>query len=422
MEITQETRREPDDLGAERARILTALLGRLDALSESAVAAIFAEIPAYGARRDDDFYRDVRGQVREFYGTVLSSLLEARGVSVDDIVFMRPAAMRRARSGFALKDYINAFRVGLQLLWEAVVEAAGESSSAREAALTLASPLMRYIDFFSTQAGDAYVEFQQSVLAEADRERRDLLEILLAGELPSSGPLWSTALRHGIGPDTRMLVVVAAVTVKVGQDADAVRASSAAIIRAHGSDATTLVVARQGEIVAVPAVRTGADPRELCARLEAEQERLSSDGTALALGISTVAAGVGELPRAHSEARSALESLSGRAGVVALPQLAPLEYLLLRADETALRLIDPGLRAFIDDDLDRGGVLGATLEEFARSDMNLRAAARKLHIHPNTALYRLRRIEERTGRSPRRVADLFDLMVALALARAASVP
>jgi DNA-binding PucR family transcriptional regulator len=66
--------------------------------------------------------------------------------------------------------------------------------------------------------------------------------------------------------------------------------------------------------------------------------------------------------------------------------------------------------------------LCATLEEFARSDMNLRAAARKLHIHPNTALYRLRRIEERTGRSPRRVADLFDLMVALALARAASVP
>jgi PucR C-terminal helix-turn-helix domain/GGDEF-like domain len=422
MELAQDSTPETDDLGPERTRILTTLLGRLDALSENAVAAIFAEIPAYAARRDDDFYRDVRGQVQDFYATILSSLLEARRVSVDDIVFMRPAAMRRARSGFALKDYINAFRVGLQMLWEAVVEATGESSSAREAALTLASPLMRYIDFFSTQAGDAYVEFQQSVLAEADRERRDLLEILLAGELPSSGPLRATGQRHGIGPDTRMLVVVAALIANEGEDADAVRASSAAIVRAHQGDATTLVVVRQGEILAVPAVRTGADPKELCARLEAEQERLSSDGTALAVGISTLAAGVGELPRAHSEARSALESLSGRAGVVALPQLAPLEYLLLRADDTALRLIDPGLRALIDDDLDRGGILCATLEEFAHSDMNLRAAARKLHIHPNTALYRLRRIEERTGRSPRRVADLFDLMVALALARAASVP
>jgi sugar diacid utilization regulator len=66
--------------------------------------------------------------------------------------------------------------------------------------------------------------------------------------------------------------------------------------------------------------------------------------------------------------------------------------------------------------------LSTTQEEFARSDMNLRAAAGKLHIHPNTALYRLRRIEERTGRNPRRVADLFDLIVAIALARADAVP
>jgi DNA-binding PucR family transcriptional regulator len=34
----------------------------------------------------------------------------------------------------------------------------------------------------------------------------------------------------------------------------------------------------------------------------------------------------------------------------------------------------------------------------------------------------LRRIEERTGRSPRRVADLFELMVAIALTRSQAVP
>jgi PucR C-terminal helix-turn-helix domain/GGDEF-like domain len=422
VKIRRESVAEADDVRVERARVLTELLGQLDTLTETAVAAISAEIPAYAARRDDDFYRDVGEQVREFYATVLKSLLEGRGVSVDDIAFMRPAAMRRARSGFALQDYINAFRVGLQKLWEAVVATAGDSSSGREAALTLASPLMRFIDFFSTQAGHAYVEFQQSVLAEADRERRDLLELLLGGELPASGPLRAAAQSHGIGPDTRMLVMLAAVSAELAQDPDAIRVASAAVLRADPHHATTLVVVRQGEIAAVPVVRADADPRELCARLEAEQERLSGDGTPLALGISTLAAGVPELPRAHAEARAALESLSGRAGVVALPRLAPLEYLLLRADETARRLIDPGLRAFIDDDLRRSGASSATLEEFARSDMNLRAAAAKLHIHPNTALYRMRRIEERTGRNPRRVADLFDLLVAIALARADIAP
>ena len=420
MEIAQQTVPETDAVLAGRTRILTELLGRIDSLSEIGAAAIFAEIPAYGARRNDALYRDVREQVREFYSTVLSSLLEARTVSADDITFVRPAAMRRARSGFDLKDYMNAFRVGLQTLWDAVVSAAGDITPEREAALTLASPLMRYIDFFSTQAGQAYVEFQQSVLAEADRERRDLLELLLAGELPASGPLRSTAQNHGIGPDSSMLVVLAAVLAD-GRSHDAIRASSAAVVRASRGDRTPLVIVRQGEIVAVPVVRAGDDPEELCRRLEGEQMRLSSDGVPLAVGISTLAGSVSELARAHVEAREALESLSGRPGVVALPRLAPLEYLLLRADETARRLIDPKLRAFLADDLGRGGVLSATLEEFARSDMNLRAAAGKLHIHPNTAHYRLRRIEERTGRSPRRVADLFELMVAIALARSEAV-
>jgi len=36
-------------------------------------------------------------------------------------------------------------------------------------------------------------------------------------------------------------------------------------------------------------------------------------------------------------------------------------------------------------------------------------------VQPNTAQYRLRRIEERTGRNPRRISDLVDLLVAIAL-------
>jgi hypothetical protein len=38
-------------------------------------------------------------------------------------------------------------------------------------------------------------------------------------------------------------------------------------------------------------------------------------------------------------------------------------------------------------------------------------------VHPNTAQYRLRRVEERTGRNPRRIADLLDLLVAIELRR-----
>jgi DNA-binding PucR family transcriptional regulator len=149
---------------------------------------------------------------------------------------------------------------------------------------------------------------------------------------------------------------------------------------------------------------------------------LSADGNALSVGVSTVAAGVPELPRAYEEARLAIETLDGRAGVVALPRVAPFDYLVLRADQTVRRLVDERLRAFLEEDRGKNGGLSETVRAFADADMNLRLAAQRLHVHPNTAQYRLRRIEERTGRNPRRVSDLLDLLVAITLDRSGAAP
>ena len=144
----------------ERSRILAALVDDLDALTDRAVEAMQAEIPAYAAQ-DERFFADVRDQVVRHYRTKLAAFLDERTVTLDDIAFVRGAAMRRARAGLALEDYINAFRVGQQVFWEAVVEVAGDTAAGHEAALSLAAPLMRYCDFASTHAAHAYVEFQQ---------------------------------------------------------------------------------------------------------------------------------------------------------------------------------------------------------------------------------------------------------------------
>jgi DNA-binding PucR family transcriptional regulator len=47
--------------------------------------------------------------------------------------------------------------------------------------------------------------------------------------------------------------------------------------------------------------------------------------------------------------------------------------------------------------------------------MNLTRAAEALHVHPNTLRYRLRRIEERSGRDPHIFSDLVDLICLLDL-------
>jgi sugar diacid utilization regulator len=279
---------------------------------------------------------------------------------------------------------------------------------------------MRYCDFASTHAAHAYVEYQQYMVADADRERRDLLEHLLAGEIPTRGPLVAAAQAHGIAADARMLVA-AAVTVNAG-DADAPHVGSAAIACAGLHDAKTLVVVRQAEIVAILVLGADADPCRLCDRVDALQRRLRSEGVALAMGVSTVAAGVAELPRAYQEAHVALSGVADEGGVEALARLTPFDYLALHADDTARRLVDPRLRAFLEDDRRRGSALTETIRTVAAADLNLRVAAERLQVHPNTAQYRLRRIEERTGRNPRRIADLLDLLVAIALDDALAAP
>jgi PucR C-terminal helix-turn-helix domain/GGDEF-like domain len=398
---------------AERGRILATLLDQVEDLADRAVAAMRAEIPAYAAQ-DAGFRADVRDQVLQHYRAKLAALLEERTVTLDDITFTRRAAMRRARAGLALADYINAFRVGQQVFWEAVVACAGDSLGGHEAALSLATPLMRYCDIASTHAANTYMEFQQYAVAEAARQGRDLVDGLLAGEPPARGPLVTVARRHGLGTDTPMVVVVG-VVLGEAPDVDAPYAASAAIAKATSCAARTFAVVRQSEIVAVPVLGPDAAPGPLCDHLVEARERLLDEGIMLALGVSTVIGGVHGIPRAYQEARAVIEYLPEDGGVAALPRLSAFQYLTLRADATARNLVDPRITALLDEDDERGGVITATIRAFAAADLNLRAAAERLQIHHNTAQYRLRRIEERTGRNPRHINDLVDLLVAIAL-------
>jgi DNA-binding PucR family transcriptional regulator len=54
----------------------------------------------------------------------------------------------------------------------------------------------------------------------------------------------------------------------------------------------------------------------------------------------------------------------------------------------------------------------ATIEAFMQADMNIAVAASVLCLHPNSLRYRLRRIAEKTGRDPHKLADLLELIAA----------
>jgi sugar diacid utilization regulator len=195
------------------------------------------------------------------------------------------------------------------------------------------------------------------------------------------------------------------------------RSAETALVRALGTQVRPLTSVRRDEIVVVaPAERL--DASGLAAALGDVQRRLAEQQLNLAIGVGTVQERLSGLPEAYREALGALERLGSEGGVVALPALRPFDYLTRFGHETVRRLVPDAVRRFVNEDLAEGGVLTSTLLEYVAVDLNVKAAAERLHLHANTAHYRLARIEERTGYDVRRLADVLDLVIAVQAAQA----
>ena len=229
-----------------------------------------------------------------------------------------------------------------------------------------------------------------------------------------AGPKRGLLRAAGLGADTQLLVarrrwprsLPAAVALR--------DAASAGPWAAGGDRGPGLAVARQDEIVGITPLPRGG-PAAAVANLRRACDELARRQVRLAVGVSTVRAGLHESRRPTPRRRSPRTASAASTGVLALPMLTSFDYLVLRDDDTARRLIRPQVRQFVTDDAAAGGALIATLAEYAACDLNAKTAAKRLHLHVNTAYYRLERIAERTGCDLRRLSDVMELVIAVRL-------
>lgn len=392
-------------------KIAETVAASLDSLIEAATEAIFAEVPAYRAIDDEQFRADVTAHVRAIFAAFLTGMTTGQQPRRADFAVTREQAARRVAQGVTLADFLQAFRIGQLTLWQGVLDAAGDDIVARDGALAIVAQIMQVIELGSTVAGEAYMAAQQHVLAEGDRVRRDLLEDLLARRAVPAGPRGGLLRAAGIGDATRLLVVAATLAADLPGDLS-LRDVAPRVTGVAGGRG--LAAVRQDEIVGItPLPKDGTGPAIKAIRRSCTA--LARRGVRLTVGISTEHAGLPEIPAAYTEARTARDGLGGAPGVLALPALTSFDYLVLRDDETARRLIRPQVRRFVTEDLAAGGTLVATLTEFAACDLNAKTAAERLHLHVNTAYYRLERIAERTGCDLRRLSDVLELMIAVRL-------
>jgi hypothetical protein len=286
-----------------------------------------------------------------------------------------------------LEDLLHAYRLGGRLGWQALAEAAEPDE--QRGLLLGAELLMDYVDRVSAAVAQTYLDEREHLVSEEERRLRDLVDGL-AGPDPLSPSLTRLAERLGLPLDDRYRPFAATVP---GASASE-HSQIAAGLRAQG-----LLALTEGDRVAglAPPSRGDAalaDPRGLLA--------------------------VGE-PVAHAELAAALDEVRllvdlgrrlGMTGRIAPDALLP-ELLLAGSPRLAGRLRERALGPLETYAERRGSDLLETLDAFVSCELDRRAAAERLHVHPNTLDYRLKRIEELTGLELGRPADL--VLVTLAL-------
>jgi purine catabolism regulatory family protein/PucR-like helix-turn-helix protein/diguanylate cyclase with GGDEF domain len=174
-----------------------------------------------------------------------------------------------------------------------------------------------------------------------------------------------------------------------------------------------LVASREGMLWAVVDGAAG-DPLALAARTRAELAREHGDVHVAASRVAATTA----LRTAYHEARYALEVATfsnGRAPEVASwRDLGAFQLLLSVQDDDALQLYcDSVLGPIEDGEGEYGGELLKSLEAFLEQNGQWEKAARDLFCHRHTLRYRIRRVEQLTGRDLSSARDRIEFWLAI---------
>jgi sugar diacid utilization regulator len=384
---------------------------RRDRLADEVARILAEEIPAYAQFSGPRFDTELRRTIGDHHDALVAFLRSGRPLEAADLEYVRRSAAARARIGLPLADYLRSLRLGQRRLWEELIAIAGRRSASFLADVT--RNVMDFIDYAAVVAAEVYLEEQQSMLADADRVRRDVLEELLLGREPAPGPGRTMARSAGLYWSARCLLLLATVNSPELEERQ-LRHAATVLERAVAERVRPLVVVRQHEIVMVRAVNR--EPVRLTQSLQKARRTLAADGTDIWIGASTVHDSPGALPAAYAEAISAAEWSQSRDGVLVLADLRAFDYLLMGADHTTGRLVPARLHHFAQKDAHGAGTYSETLRAYLAAGLNAKTAADLLAIHTNTMHYRLSRMSEETGCDLRSIDDIVDLMVAFRLA------
>src|ERR1700730_16388161 len=394
---------------ARALRLLAGFEARADEIAEEIAAASVAEVPGFGSARSAALHDEIRTLARRHLDAFLHAVRTGGPPSPEVLAAVRERAVERAREIVALATLLNSDLIAQRVISAAIAAEAGPDARSRGAALELTARTFDYNIATTAAMADAYVEAVQGDLAELEAGRRELVDALLrAGSQP--GPeLTRRAIGLGLDPTHSHVVVLAVID---RPDSDPVEAGSQrwvaeAMTQASGRPRrNAFVVIRNRVVIAVLDANGRHDARAVLDRAGAAVRQAGLG--LLRAGIGTPFTGTGGFGASYHEARRALRHSTASKPVVASPHdVSKFDELLATSDEALAELVPDAIRRALADP-----VVRATLHAFVEADLSVAATASAMSLHPNSLRYRLGRITELTGRDPRKITDLLELIAA----------
>jgi sugar diacid utilization regulator len=266
------------------------------------------------------------------------------------------------------------------------------------------------------------------VAAAAGQARRELFDglLLLGDRTDADFDNWARHL--GIKPDQQHRVMTTVFRTDgapgPGRETEiATEVERLLLTRCHAAT----VVNRGNEVVAVVAVDGPAPgPLVQVAMLGKTTVEARFPGTAVSTGIGNPYTGAARISTSYAEARHAVDTttlMSGLGGVVTFAELGISRLLARVRDVADLRdFAGDVLGDLVEHERTHGSDYLATLTVYFNENNSPQRSARRLHTHPNTVAYRVRRIEEITGLSLSSYSDRLMLQVALEIVNGLGEP
>ncbi len=363
----------------------------LDAITEEILATVAREVPEYARPLEGRFGRGLRRGVGEALRQFVALIRDpgaGRGPGREVYVELGRGEQRQGRT---LDSLLAAYRIGARVAWRRIGAAGRRAGLESEPLTLLAEAIFAYIDELSADSIEGYAESRAEVEDIRGRRRHELAALLLR-EPPAERADVAAAARAAGWPVPRRLAVVAceerdldAAARRLPPDSLSVAIDGAGLVlvpdpsgpgRLEGLD-------RLG-----PSVRVAVGP--------AVEPEAAAESRALALALLR-AASAGALatdaPLRVEDHLADLVLYEGRALVarIAARRLTPLESLSekqrRRMRETALAHV--------------------------RHNGNAVAMAAEMHVHPQTARYRIARLRDLLGDQLNDPDARFELELAL---------